>query len=341
MTKLKILLEQVLKERITDKVYHITTIENALNILQSDSFKASKVYAKDKEKEINPEGYDYYMSTARVRNSIYIRDHASSFSEVMFVLDGDKLNQNFKGKAVNYHAGSSHSPTRRYSEDEDRVFLRKPFIKNFSKYIKRVDIFIKESTNSNNINWIAARKIILQCKKYSIDYLIFNKRGDFVKGDKKLSIPFEDVKGYMKGGLPKRRSFLYTLDRKEKQYVTSFIFLYYSKSLYDFYVKNKTKGYPSIFPSNNFKPEELKKWVSDPNNKADFLSSLVRVLDESGDITGFSFFFNARNKDNTHQRISDVIEKIFRTERVRSLDDKLESKIINKWKDILDNYIEK
>jgi hypothetical protein len=48
MTKLKILLEQVLKERITDEVYHLTTTRRALSILESDTFKASKVYALEK-----------------------------------------------------------------------------------------------------------------------------------------------------------------------------------------------------------------------------------------------------------------------------------------------------
>lgn len=44
MTKLKILLEQVLKERITDEVYHVTATDRALSILGSDTFKASSIF---------------------------------------------------------------------------------------------------------------------------------------------------------------------------------------------------------------------------------------------------------------------------------------------------------
>ena len=113
--------ESQLNERATDIVYHYTNIGPALNILKSGEFQLSSV-AGSVEQDINPKGYNFFLSTARSKGGEYHRRVGDS--AVMFVLNGRWISDRYRVKPVDYWAGFSN-PSRN-KETEDRIFSKDP-----------------------------------------------------------------------------------------------------------------------------------------------------------------------------------------------------------------------
>jgi len=114
--------ESQLNERATDIVYHYTTIGPALNILKSGEFQLSSVVGVDSEQAINPQGYNFFLSTARSKGGEYHSRVGNS--AVMFVLNGRWISDRYPVKPVDYWAGFSIAG--RNKEAEDRIFSKDP-----------------------------------------------------------------------------------------------------------------------------------------------------------------------------------------------------------------------
>ena len=113
--------ESQLNERATDIVYHYTNIGPALNILKSGEFQLSSV-AGSVEQDINPKGYNFFLSTARSKGGEY---HSRvGDSAVMFVLNGRWISDRYPVKPVDYWAGMTLAGRSR--EAEDRIFSKDP-----------------------------------------------------------------------------------------------------------------------------------------------------------------------------------------------------------------------
>lgn len=146
----------ILKEGLSDILYHKTGgIEDVVSILQSDTFDLKPTAGTRSDAQLN-RGKEYYMSTARSKTGAYTRS-SDDFTAIL-VLDGKKLQQRFKGFAVDYWnmnmadtgaKRNDYSQILQSKELEDRIVSDKPEIKGFSKYIKEIHVSIPSKNELN------------------------------------------------------------------------------------------------------------------------------------------------------------------------------------------------
>jgi hypothetical protein len=172
---------KLLNEKISSTVYHITSAGIATQILKTGEFKASEAFRTSRDAEMTPRGYNYYISTARSRRNAFSLDYFAILSNVMFVLDGNKLNTKYKGGAVDFFSSKIHSQRPKgKSETEDRIFLKKPVIKNFTDYITEVLIYVKYVEK--------LPPLLLELKKRNIPYYLFTDVKDIYQDNKKNAL---------------------------------------------------------------------------------------------------------------------------------------------------------
>lgn len=139
MIRLRPLLENVLRERVSDVVYHATSYPKLLRIIETDTFRLTSLRETGWEvdarwaDELNIRDY-YVMSVARSLSSEFIRLDQNL---MVIRLDGRKLNSNLKSTAFDYtHFAKRFTDVDPgFDEMEDRIISRKPEIRGFSKYI--------------------------------------------------------------------------------------------------------------------------------------------------------------------------------------------------------------
>ncbi len=108
-------------ESASAKLYHYTSIQNAINILKTGQFELSIATASSDQ--FQPEGHFYFLSTARTPTGAYHKSVAGFGGEgVMIDLNGSWFNNNYKVKPVDYWNDPNN---KAHSEAEDRIFSRK------------------------------------------------------------------------------------------------------------------------------------------------------------------------------------------------------------------------
>ena len=154
----------LLNEALTDIVYHFTSLDTLLKIIDADAFYLPSSYGSfsddlDKKKK-------FYMSLTRQKNS---KLGYSRSNPVRITLDGNLLNYRFKGKPINYWGASMGKNSyfanpsaygtgdkidyyQSNTENEDRLFSNEPVIYNFHKYVKRIDVLI-DRENENDMEY--------------------------------------------------------------------------------------------------------------------------------------------------------------------------------------------
>lgn len=128
----KLLKEMGINERISDRVWHFTTLISLTGILNKNAFELSKNEKAAKDK---PDYKKYFMSLSRIRSGGFPERSARCIS-ARIEIDGAKLSQRYKGGATAYFTN-----TRDKDEFEDRLFSDDQFIKNAKDYIKTIDIW--------------------------------------------------------------------------------------------------------------------------------------------------------------------------------------------------------
>lgn len=194
--------KEYLIEKISDIVYHKTSIQSAANILKSNKFKLSSAIGTPSELQLN-KGKAFYFSTARTPNSAYINDPTSG--DLYFVLDGDKLNQNYKGKAVDYWGPTFRSLNK--DEMEDRIFTNKQFISPAINYIKEIHFLLSyeyitrsilfgdelEIRNINENQLLALKVVYSICKKNNIPLYAYNNINHYLTKNKNKAVNVLEV----------------------------------------------------------------------------------------------------------------------------------------------------
>ena len=172
----------LLKEVSSPIVWHFTTPEAMVDILENDKFILSCADELGKQQNMNLTGYrekaPYYFSTTRSKNShdgfSRTLKKKSDIGCVRIQLDGSKLNNNYHAKAGNFHGKSNQrfsdksikgqyidnfddryyklsdiKNDKAYNQDEkeDTIWSMTEIIPNATKYIQRVDILVYESHN--------------------------------------------------------------------------------------------------------------------------------------------------------------------------------------------------
>lgn len=178
--------ENILKESLTNIVYHFTSLPNALSIVKNNAIFLQTPLGSDSENMKTKQLF--FLSTTRQKSSEF--GYSQKFKGVgaRLTLDGDLLNQNFKSKPINYwgdgtmgkHAyyksNSNFSSKQHHTdnESEDRLFSYNSKIDNAIKYIKRIDLVIDKNNQSQ---LLYANEIYLS--KFSDKVFIYDNDKDF------------------------------------------------------------------------------------------------------------------------------------------------------------------
>lgn len=112
----------------------------------------------------------FFLSLSRTPgvNIGYGRFHSSRL-----VLDGNKLNQNFKSIPVDYWGDKRGDVDR--SEYEDRIISDKPVIDNILKYIIRIEIVNEEPRNKRNFD------LLQLAKQKNIPIFFYKNKNDLLR----------------------------------------------------------------------------------------------------------------------------------------------------------------
>lgn len=107
----------LMKEALSSKVYHFTSIKSVFNILKTNEMFCQSSLATSADDYSDK--YKFYVSFTRVKSPKegfgYNSYRSSSFARIEF--DGDKLNNNFSGRPVDYWNSESLTNKRKYMKD--------------------------------------------------------------------------------------------------------------------------------------------------------------------------------------------------------------------------------
>ena len=107
----------LMKEALSSKVYHFTSIKSAFNILKTNEMFCQSSLATSADDYSDK--YKFYVSFTRVKSPKegfgYNSYKRKSFARIEF--DGDKLNNNFNGRPVDYWNNDSLTNKRKYMKD--------------------------------------------------------------------------------------------------------------------------------------------------------------------------------------------------------------------------------
>jgi hypothetical protein len=155
----KIKLMMGLNEALTDEVYHFTSLRTLHNIFKTNQFITTAAVGTSSDMVLN-RGKFFFFSTTRSKGTGYVVGH------IKLVLDGRKLNQRYKGVAVDYWRYSKnrndydtdmdYKNALSSSEMEDRIITNEPIIPNAISYIKEIHVFIgkNERIRKNILEYI-------------------------------------------------------------------------------------------------------------------------------------------------------------------------------------------
>ena len=165
---------ELLVENMTTTVYHSSDLESTARMLEQNVFKLRPAKISSlKHNPVNTDTYEYYMSTARTMTSVYMKGNVLAALELVIEFDGEKLSQNYKGKAVDWYAGKDEKTYGSHQDEaEDRLYSKKPTILNIKKYIKAIHI-LRETAEGTESNFF---KDIVNTKRNFPIYVYDNKR---------------------------------------------------------------------------------------------------------------------------------------------------------------------
>ena len=171
----------LLTERVSNVVYHFTTLGALWKIFKDDRLYLSS--ALEKSSDDIDKNKKFFLSLTRQRNGEL---GYSSNREVRITLDGDKLNQRFSGRSFDYWGDSMgkqfyyrdmrdngrKDTTQSRTENEDRILYNKPYIDGFKEYVTRIDILADKNSIEKEMPYL----IRLAHTKY---IYIYNNKKDF------------------------------------------------------------------------------------------------------------------------------------------------------------------
>lgn len=192
------LFEQFINEaKQVGTIYHYTTFEAGLKILQSNQLKSGESADSTIAKPI--------FAISFTRDKRFHNNHTVGFGEssfgnipqVRFTIDGNKLSNKFK--IGPYSQQGAFSKNRKGFEAEERVISDKPFTIPISKYLISVDLLIEYKKPSNKYDYIGMvdyemyapirAEIIKFAQNKNIPInLVTNKNGDYYPEKTKKNI---------------------------------------------------------------------------------------------------------------------------------------------------------
>jgi hypothetical protein len=180
---------EFLVERISNRVFHYTRVNTAVQILKSGQFELSHVLGSGWEERYAPKNHPYFLSTTRTRLGGY-HDYVGQ-DAVLLELDGDFYNQHYPGRAVDYWG--NRNPTQDHHkahEAEDRIFSRDSTI---PAAIRVIDLYISPTADSGAR--ARGRQLVILAKKSNIPINIFNDQEAWRLRDTRKPAELSQLKG--------------------------------------------------------------------------------------------------------------------------------------------------
>lgn len=176
-------------ESVSSIVYHFTSLRKAYNIIVQGEFRLSPTFIHPSNVETRFSKNYYYLSTTRSKLGNF---HQSEHMGAMFKLDGDKINRNHKGIAVDYYADLGGS-----KEMEDRIISNKSTLP-FKNNVLSIDILLSEEYMTD-IDARIAFFIYVYGKKNGIPVLVYTNRRAFINSDKRKALSYDIIKTFKNG----------------------------------------------------------------------------------------------------------------------------------------------
>ncbi len=178
-----------LTEGVSSVAYHATSISAANNILKTKAFKLAGTYGTRSEWEFSHDKKQtYFMSVTRSKLGSF---HRKKDSGVMFVLNGDWFNRNYKSKPVDYFQQTLDPkvikkkaeimpPKAKGREFEDRIFSSTKAIKITPGMIQSVNILADDVPQHMRQNVYASlgKKVYMAAKKAGFETHLWNSPED-------------------------------------------------------------------------------------------------------------------------------------------------------------------
>jgi hypothetical protein len=167
---------ELLKERISAVVYHYSPMYSALEIFKKGEFLLTSSVGTDEEK-FELKNRKFFMSVARSLTGSY---HQSASSGVMFNLDGNKLNQRYAGKSVDYFGDRE--------EMEDRIFSHTNTIPIKGNVTSAHVLYSSRTTPKSTLETIH-----IKCSENNIPCYFYDERDYWLKQNKSKAVSFDDI----------------------------------------------------------------------------------------------------------------------------------------------------
>lgn len=199
-------LTKLLLERVSDVVYHLLKFQTAVEFLSQDVIKLTPAFSDTEERKVS-KGRLFFLSTTRSKSGTYTEQNARSTNRnlAMFVLDGVRLSQNYKGVPVNFFANIKTDQ----DEMEDRVLANTPTIK-AKPYVKEVHLLLVDQISDSQA--AAVRKISSEYPVFIYDGLSSRVRDDvqaardaFILQDKRKAVSIDQIQNLTGADEPRQR----------------------------------------------------------------------------------------------------------------------------------------
>lgn len=194
--------ESFLKESAPAIIYHSTYLSSAISTIVSNEFHLSSRFSSSSD-NLGSSAKHFYLSTSTVKANGF---RAGSNTDIVLVLDGNKINQRYKALPVDYWGPewrrvildpnaklSSEDRFHSYEtsdEQEIRVMSDKATIPNARNYIKEIHYLAPEvkeetkpelikNTNVSYDQYFEAKTKIRDIANYDIPIYIYGNKKDF------------------------------------------------------------------------------------------------------------------------------------------------------------------
>lgn len=246
-------------EAASQKLFHFTYLNSALNILKTKKFYLTSSMANSDERKFQKKNKFYFLSTTRQKLGDYTTSNISGgFGQVVFNLNGDWFNRRYSASAVDYWGGSLGK-----DEMEDRIVHDKPEIplpQDIKDVITEIHVFMnmQDAKKSKKL-----RQLIMIAKQNKIPVYYYNNDKAFLLQNKSKAFDIKKMIEFFKETPPDD---LYSYrSRYRRDYLTPYRELYFKNKLDDLSKDARTKAYNISFGS-MYKDDVVRSLDADMHN---------------------------------------------------------------------------
>lgn len=189
----------LINEIASSKIYHFTSISNALRIAEEDTIYLQSSLAGSSDTSYTSKKL-FYLSTTRTKFQSFGYSRKFSDNAVRIELDGNKINQVMTAKPYNYWGGGDLGKRQYLKNDgkgltiqkqehtsdeaEDRLYSSSSSIQGAHNFIKRIDVIITDLSEENRYNYLNTKDLLLS--KYGRFVFVYDNLNDFNKQSKNI-----------------------------------------------------------------------------------------------------------------------------------------------------------